>query len=254
MEQPRVVFAHGLESGPQGSKAKYLANHFDTSTPDLQMSAYNPLKANSPARIILGYIAAGVGLCIALPPPGRYYVGAAWLALSVFIVRWGLRRSLARCACILAAEIELVKPDVCIGSSWGGAVLLRCMSDGAWSGPSVLLAPAIAAAGCWGWLWPRHSPAIPTSAAQRCLVVQGCLDDTVPASEVHAWSKQVGMRCLMLEDGDHRLNDALLDTNLLPRLVNDVHTGASSVEGLETCVLQPLVNDVHTGASSAECQ
>jgi hypothetical protein len=38
--QLRVLFMHGLESGPRGSKAKLLGRHFDLLAPDMEMSLW----------------------------------------------------------------------------------------------------------------------------------------------------------------------------------------------------------------------
>ena len=70
------------------------------------------------------------------------------------------------------------KPDVVVGSSWGGAVALKCIEQGYWAGPAVLLAPAISARGVWNLAWPSFEPELPAAAAARVLVVQGDRDDT----------------------------------------------------------------------------
>ncbi len=59
---PRVLFMHGLESGPGGSKARYLCKHVSVLCPSMEMSAYNPLRRNSPSRHVLAYLAAALVL------------------------------------------------------------------------------------------------------------------------------------------------------------------------------------------------
>jgi hypothetical protein len=41
--------------------------------------------------------------------------------------------------------IAATRPDVVVGSSWGGAVACALLVEGGWSGPTVLLAPAMGA-------------------------------------------------------------------------------------------------------------
>ena len=49
-----IVFLHGLESGPAGSKARYITHHFPGAcVPDLEMSAWDPTKKNSAVRKFL---------------------------------------------------------------------------------------------------------------------------------------------------------------------------------------------------------
>ena len=48
---------HGLESGPNGTKARYLRENFSkVYIPDMQMSAFNPTRRNSPSRVILCFV------------------------------------------------------------------------------------------------------------------------------------------------------------------------------------------------------
>jgi hypothetical protein len=43
---------------------------------------------------------------------------------------------------ILTGDIKIHKPDVIVASSFGGAVLMRVILEGGWSGPTVFLAQA----------------------------------------------------------------------------------------------------------------
>lgn len=84
----RVQFVHGLEGSPRGSKAIYLAKHFDCITPAMDTSDF---EASVEAQ---------------------------------------------------ARTLQARPVDVLVGSSFGGAVVLELLRRGAWSGPTVLLAPA----------------------------------------------------------------------------------------------------------------
>ena len=84
----RVQFAHGLESNPQGSKARELRRHFELACPEMDT------------------------------------------------------RDFEACVKVHAATIAREKPDVLVGSSFGGAVALALLERGMWRGPTLLLAPA----------------------------------------------------------------------------------------------------------------
>ena len=57
MLQKNILFMHGLESGPNGTKARYLRGKFSkVYIPDMQMSAFNPTRRNSPSRVTLCFV------------------------------------------------------------------------------------------------------------------------------------------------------------------------------------------------------
>mmetsp|Transcript_29171 Transcript_29171/g.53258 ORF Transcript_29171/g.53258 Transcript_29171/m.53258 type:complete len:245 (+) Transcript_29171:66-800(+) len=208
----RVLFAHGLESGKLGAKAQYMREHFEMEVPDMAMSAYNPFKANSPSRAV---VALGLGVTgCAIFAPTNVFVGCSLLSVGAVVplTRWRMRQALNRCAEIHREALSTFKPDVLVGSSWGGAVALKCLEQGYWSGPTVLLAPACGASGWWQTLWPGWSPRLPLEAARQCIVVHGTLDTTVPVECSRALAANNELAHYIEEpSGDHRLNSALLE-------------------------------------------
>ena len=87
-----VQFAHGLESSPQGDKARYLANHFDSVTPTMDTSDFESCVklqaaelAKRPADVLVGSSFGGavalalvtralyVGPTLLLAPAHRHY-------------------------------------------------------------------------------------------------------------------------------------------------------------------------------------
>lgn len=88
MQKLRVQFAHGLESSPQGNKARLFAEHFEARTP-----AMNP-------------------------------------------------RDFESCVQVHAAELTAFRPDLLVGSSFGGAVAVALLQRKLWAGPTLLLAQA----------------------------------------------------------------------------------------------------------------
>ncbi len=105
LDDGEVVFLHGLESGPGGTKARWLKHHLGAITPELDTS-------------------------VAI---------ATWKREE----RWDEAARLAAFATPLArARDVLAGARVAIGSSFGGAVLLQLAWSGAWAGPCVYLAGA----------------------------------------------------------------------------------------------------------------
>lgn len=88
MRSLRVQFIHGLESSPQSTKARTLAEHFETLTPDMQTNNFEG------------------------------------------------------CVAQQQRALEEFRPDVIVGSSFGGAVSVALLQRGLWHGPTLLLAQA----------------------------------------------------------------------------------------------------------------
>lgn len=84
----RVQFVHGLESSPQSTKARVLAERFESRTPAMDTSDFDA------------------------------------------------------CVAVQRAVLEDFEPDVLVGSSFGGAVVVELLQRGAWRGPTLLLAQA----------------------------------------------------------------------------------------------------------------
>ena len=109
---------------------------------------------------------------------GRVVQGASLMVVPTAMVgfipflQWRMRTALNTCTALIAKELRRRPPDVVVGSSWGGAVALRCLEDGLWAGPSLLLAPAVSAKGLWNLAWPSFEPSVPADAASKVLVVQ----------------------------------------------------------------------------------
>merc|ERR1711908_103503 len=116
----RVLFMHGLESGPKGTKVRYLRQHFEVDCPDMQMSAYNPFRRNSPMRHLILLLGGTAVLVSILPPHAAQIAALAGIAAIIPMVRWRLRVALANCTRLQAQVINKLKPDVVVASSWGG--------------------------------------------------------------------------------------------------------------------------------------
>jgi predicted esterase len=155
----RVQFAHGLESSPQGIKARRFAEHFVAETP-----AMNTLDFES-------------------------------------------------CVAVHAATLERFRPDVLVGSSFGGAVVVALLERGLWRGPTLLLAQAA----------ENYRPGARLPEGVRVLLVHARQDAVVPVEHSRALAK-TGTPALveLIEcDDDHPLT-ALVESGELIELVRRV--------------------------------
>ena len=159
---PRVLFFHGLESGINGRKSLYIADHFPNSyTPNLKPYYLFPL--------------------------------SLWKA-------------------ILA--IYQFKPDIIVGSSFGGFIAMFLLQTQVWNKNTLLLAPAT------GLLFKKRLW-LPKSDRKNIVIVAGRNDTTVPLDEL-AQLQQLSLdnvQFLVVED-DHRLNQSMIVQNQLRDLIN----------------------------------
>lgn len=148
----KVIFLHGLEGSPNGTKAKWLRKHFDLVAPEMDTSSVD---------------AARPGALGALQGSGA-------------------------------------DADLLIGSSFGGAMAMRLVSEGHWSGPVVLLAPAV-----------RFAEDVVFEPEARVAVVHGRADKEVLWPSVLERFAQAGEGVqLFLGGWEHRLGKALDDGSI----------------------------------------
>ena len=175
-----IVFLHGLESTvdadllPIGRKVQWLRPRYPgLAAPGLDTRAAIALKEH----------------CLAS--------GADWFAdserLSV-----AFERPMANARAAITAQTQLV-----IGSSFGGAVLLKLLHEGAWSGPSVFMAGA-------GIKLTEHRE---LPAGSQAIFIHGRHDPVVPIEDSRILAASCGMPLWEVEDG-HRLASVLDDGTL----------------------------------------
>ncbi|MGC6509383.1 MAG: YqiA/YcfP family alpha/beta fold hydrolase [Myxococcota bacterium] len=89
-----VMYLHGLEGSPEGTKGRWVRRYFGAVAPSLPASADN------------------------------------------------IENSFYQSYRVAQSAIEVHQPDVIVGSSFGGGVLMKLLQAGDWSGNAVMLAPA----------------------------------------------------------------------------------------------------------------
>lgn len=225
---PRVMFVHGLESGPSGEKVQQLrAMGVGVSAADMRMSLKRLDRHHSVMRNILRAPEVQVAAAGAAAMVGAGFlrkkmwpvalagvgIGAWWTARGEEVTRQAVCTSYEQCVEVQRRALATFKPDVLLGSSWGGAITLELMLRGHWRGPAVLLAPAFHAA--------HRRMGLDASArlegfdgASRTLIFHDPTDDTVPLADSERLSAQTGTELRAVSAGGHRLMGLLTDGQL----------------------------------------
>ena len=161
----KIMFLHGLEGSPQGTKASYLQEKYGAYVPELDMSELKGLKKSN---------------------------GGSWALVDRYDVLWASRVPMKQ----TREAIEQFCPDMVIGSSMGGAILAKMAVENAWSGPSIFLASA-------SKLMYGISK-VPLPLGQKSVWIHGSSDDIIPVDDSLEIAKASG-GCTEIVDDGHRL-------------------------------------------------
>ena len=213
MTQARILYVHGLESGPQGRKANHLRKGFsEVHVPAMHTGTDQLDKRNSFARVALRLAPT--------TPPWRLKARA-------------IEEALEACVVIQRDAIAEARPDLVVGSSFGGAVLELLLARGHWEGPSLLLCPALRmartragdGAGSWSGIdvddVEARIGALPSEVRERVLVVHGDADSVVPLQDSRALCTAAGLELEVIPGGSHALA-SLTETGRLRALVEQL--------------------------------
>jgi len=159
----KILYIHGLESGPMGRKVSFLRN---------------------------------------LP------------AVDIHCDQLPVTNGFEACVQQQIASLKRFKPQVVIGSSYGGAIATELILRNAWTGPTLLLAPA--------WMeikrrlpeqitWAGPSLA---NATGKVIVLHGDRDDIVPLADSQELVKTSPLAELHILQDEHPL-DCLVKTETL---------------------------------------
>ncbi len=117
------------------------------------------------------------------------------------------------CVSIQAREIERFGPDVVVGSSFGGAVVVELLRRGAWAGPTLLLAQAAL----------RRDPGASLPRGVRVWLVHGLGDEIVEPEDSRRLARTGSPELVRLleVDDDHSLR-GLVASGELVGIVRDL--------------------------------
>ncbi|MBU8898683.1 hypothetical protein KRR26_24020 [Corallococcus sp. M34] len=204
-----VLYVHGLESGPRGTKARMLEQ-----AGFRVVSAQMPCNRSAVVRdpVVIGTVLVALGVLgvatWALGWVGALVAGAVLLGLQPFAKRWLVRRTVQRSIDVQLAMLKSYPVDVVVGSSFGGAIALELLARGAWTGRTVLLCPAQRlVAERVGHI----APALPSDVS-RIVVVHGRQDETVPLAHSRALVAPRAARLIEVDD-QHRLANTATPEN-----------------------------------------
>ncbi len=210
----RVLFIHGLESGPTGQKVRTLRSAgFEVVS--LQMPCGRRAVQRDPALwlgvmlMVAGIMAAGM-----IGPWWAAAVAAMAALLMLPLAPAALtRRMLQRSVAVQRQALVAHQIVIVVGSSFGGAVCLALLQRALWSGPTVLLCPAHQLVAQRAMMpVPAGLAALPTLITAHVVVVHGRQDDIVPVA--HSQTLVAGSSStLVLVDDDHRLTATATEAN-----------------------------------------
>jgi len=216
----RLLFVHGLESHPNGSKTRILREQgFEVVAPDMHMGLFQLRRRNSALRQLprlkeTRLALAGVALGLAVAG-----ASASGLGIAALGVAWGvsrrkallaraLGRSFDACVTIVRQALTEAQPDIVVGSSWGGAVAADLLVHDLWTGPTVLLAPAIRRVCVRARRGDgSKEEALLRARSQRAPIVifHDPSDDTVPHQDSVELARGSAIDLRSVDGGGHRL-------------------------------------------------
>lgn len=203
----RILYAHGLESGPEGYKATQMREQgLEVTAPSMDMSLWDVRAENALLRKLL----SPASLFTRWP--------STWLTSA-------MDDSFSACVGVMQEATATGSYDVLVGSSWGGAVAAGLLATGAWNGPAVLLCPALNLKESWGGASPHPTlsatavtaalAALPAEHKARILLVHGMADETVPVEDSRALSAATGIKLEEIRYQRHGLGGITRDGRLV---------------------------------------
>lgn len=185
----RVVYLHGLEENSASTKPAELARDasLDVLVADLKIHHLYSNGLIVSACYVLAPVASTCFLLalLAFGSVGRAAAASAavsGLSVALKSVRAQIfARSLDASYAVAHRAVIEFRPDVVVGFSWGGALALRLVEEGAWDGPLLLLGSAHRLLARLAGRKPFS--ALTTSLPRRLTIVHGGADTLVPVAD-----------------------------------------------------------------------
>ncbi len=211
----RVLYVHGLESGPTGRKVTLLqAGGAEVVARQMPCGRRQALLDVPVIAWALVSVEVVVMTAVSFGPLGGL-AGVATVVVSAVLLRPLLiRRVFRRSVAVQRALLSSERIDVVVGSSFGGAVSLELLRSGAWKGPTVLLCPAHQNVERRAFRGPsRGLDGLPAELTAQVVVVHAVQDAVVPVADSRRLVSGTSARLITVDD-DHRLSASATEASL----------------------------------------
>lgn len=222
----KVLYMHGLESGPYGYKSRTISNMRNISiyAADMEAAVLRLDKQNSIVRRLFQQpsvqFASACAMLSVLSLFEKISVSNVsivliptciiiWIATIINSFAAAVRAMIDGCLQIQRCAINTYQPDIVVGSSLGGCIAWMCMMEGTWKGPTILLAPAISRCAVFGNLPLSSLFVIPRKVTSRCVIFHGTNDSIIPLADSLKLSNATGVSIKVISNGDHRLHNVI---------------------------------------------
>jgi len=135
-----------------------------------------------------------------------------------------VRKSIDVSVDLQAKALREFKPDIVVGSSWGGGIASILVAKQIWRGPTVLLAPAFKKmcqeSGNVRYNWDECKTKV-RAAGEQISVFHGGRDKTVSIKDSEELCAGSKLRLTVFPKGDHSNHKALVKTGRLLEIVRE---------------------------------
>lgn len=200
LQQMRILFLHGLESGPRGMKSRQMSR-LGHEVEAVQMPCGRRAVLTDPLLLAAVLVAVMALVLLSFWERVALIVGMAVFRRSIMAAL--VNRMLAKSVQAQLDFLPSVKSiDVVVGSSWGGAVAFELMKRRVVDCPVLLLAPAVHKVAA------KRRAVLPSTIdyPHRVVIVHGTRDATVPPEDSRKLQQLLPKASLHEVDDDHRLN------------------------------------------------
>jgi len=195
-QMKKILFLHGLESGPHGTKVRILREKgYEVVVPEMLIGK----------KFMLNYVwkavFIGCGLLVLSPPLSLLYVIGLGVGYK-FYSRWLVSKMFYDAVEVQKQALRDHNFDLMIGSSFGGAIGVHLLQSEEKLPPAILLCPAYKLIAKYGNVHELENPIFHKS--NKCLLVHGENDQTVAIEDSIDLAVDNEIELFQVPD-DHRL-------------------------------------------------